>query len=163
RLDAVRGLEPDRCDLLGTLEDVVAPFEVGLVAVRGEHSGRAHRPVAGDRREAAAGDRVVGDGGGVDGGGDVEDGLLVAPVAGVLAGAATVFLPVGDLAGLADLVVDPAGGPGRGQRGGGGGFGGGAGLEPGLGAVQAGLQRLDGGEPGLDAGGAGRRVAGGLG
>ncbi len=38
RLDAVRGPEEDGRDFLRAFEDVVAPFEVGLVAVGCEHS-----------------------------------------------------------------------------------------------------------------------------
>jgi len=64
----------------------------------------------------------------VDGGGDGEDGFLGAPVAGLGAGPATVFLPVVDLGRFGDGEADPAGGPGRGQSGGCGLFDGDVGL-----------------------------------
>ena len=67
---------------------MVAPFEVGLIAIGGQHLGGGHGGVVGDERETAIGRGVVGDLLGPAGGADGEDGLLTAPVAGLVARAA---------------------------------------------------------------------------
>lgn len=103
----MRCLEVDRRDVLGSFEQVVATLEVRLVVVGGEDFGFAQRGVVGDQREAAVGDRVVADLLGLDDGGDGEDCLLGASVAGVGAGSTALLLPVVEPGTMEDVPFYP--------------------------------------------------------
>ena len=80
--------------VLDALEQVVAAFEIRLVAVGGEHLSAGHVLVVGDQRPAAVADRVVGDLGDVDVAGYLEC-LLLDPPAGGARPAGGRGLPVG--------------------------------------------------------------------
>ncbi len=118
----MRGLEVDGGDLLGSFEHVVPAFEVGLVAVGGEHLGGRHRRVVGDDGEAAVAGGVSGHDVFVDVPGDAVVGAGEAAVAGVGPGPASLLLPEGLVGGLGDGEADPAGGADAVEGGGGGGF-----------------------------------------
>ncbi|MGH3614525.1 MAG: hypothetical protein ACRDRK_18440 [Pseudonocardia sp.] len=75
----------------------MAAFEVGLVAVGGQHLGVGQGGVVGDQGEAAVGGRVVGQHVEAGVGADGVAGAGVASVTGVRAGSAATFLPVGFL------------------------------------------------------------------
>ena len=70
--DPCRVLQQYGCGVLDALEEVVAPFEVGLVTVRGEYVGVGHVGVVSDQWEAAVAGGVVGDVVQVDVGGEGE-------------------------------------------------------------------------------------------
>jgi hypothetical protein len=160
RFDAGGVARPGRVGVLDGLEQVVAAFEVGLVAVGGERLGVGQGGVVGDGREAAVGGRVVGDLAGLGLPADRVPGAGVLAVGGVGAGPAALLLAVGLFGGFAGGDGDLAGRARVGQRRGGGFVDRGAGFEPALGAGEFGGE---GAGRGGDAGLPGGAVVGGFG